>query len=191
MEKGAYKGHHVDFRKYMVSCFNPYLFTDQLLWLTGCGATALALITGVSPAKILELNGHKHYPDKFMTGFLRQRQYDLLPLTQCLLSETSSQIGPSHVVLLSQLILRNEATWGVIFDGIYYHNFQGYQIDGLSFLNKPVLTAYSVWHPRWCPMRSTKAAPSRKPKLKPAGYTLKDLRLARSARQVLRQVIQL
>ena len=37
----------------------------------------------------------------------------------------------------------------MIFNWTYYHNFQSYALDALSFLNKPILSAYLVVHPKW------------------------------------------
>ena len=37
----------------------------------------------------------------------------------------------------------------MIFNETYYHNFQSYALEVLSFLNKPILSAYLVVHPKW------------------------------------------
>jgi hypothetical protein len=52
-------------------------------------------------------------------------------------------------VLISQLFRRYEATWGVIHGNAFYHNFQIFELSALAFLNKPILSAYLVVHPRW------------------------------------------
>ena len=72
MDKGTYKGRRVVFKRYATSCFNPYLFCDPGSDLRGCGACALALLTGVTPEKIAAKNGGVHYPDAFMIRFLRK-----------------------------------------------------------------------------------------------------------------------
>jgi len=149
MDKGTYKGRRVVFKHYETSCFNPYLFSDTGSDMRGCGACALALLTGIMPEKIAAKNGGVHYPDSFMSRFLREHGFRVLRLTQCNLSVAKDYVGTNHVVLLSQLFRRNEATWGVIFRGVYYHNFGVYLLDSLSMLNKPVLSAYVVVDPRW------------------------------------------
>lgn len=149
MDKGTYKGRRVEFRRYAVSCFNPFLFSDPASELRGCGAGALALLTGVAPEKISAKNGGIHYPDDFMRRFLRQHGFRTLQLTQCNLSSAEDYVGTDHVILLSQLFKRNEATWGVTFGGMYYHNFSLFSMNALSVLNKPVLSAYIVIDPRW------------------------------------------
>jgi hypothetical protein len=149
VDRGFYTGRRVDFALYAVSCFNPYLFSAPFRARLGCGAGALALLTGVAPERIAAKNGGRHYSDEFMLRFLRQHGFSLLRLTLCNVSAGGSKVGKSHVILVSQLILRNEATWGVIYDGNYYHNFCSYYLDSLSLLNKPILSAYLVMHPRW------------------------------------------
>lgn len=149
MQKGNYTGRPVNFTSYVASCFTPHLFAGPLANGIGCGASALALLTGVLPALIASRNGSRHYSDKFMLGHLHERGFTVLPLTQCNVTASTSEIGNQHVVLLSQLFRRNEATWGVIFNERYFHNFETYALDALSMLNKPVLSAYLVFHPRW------------------------------------------
>jgi hypothetical protein len=147
MEKGRYTGRRVDFSAYAVSCFKPHLF--QVRAGLGCGATALALLTGATPDQIALRNGSKHYSDRFMRRFLREHGFELLLLTQCRVSAALTRIGAGHVVLVSQLILRNEGTWGVFYNNFFFHNFDIYSVDALSCVNKPILSAYLVTHPRW------------------------------------------
>jgi hypothetical protein len=174
VDKGTYKGHRVDFDKYAVSFFNPYLYPDSAL--IGCGASSLALLTGIAPGIIAAKNGGEHYPDEFMLRFLRHQRFRALQLTQCNVSNARDDIGIGHVVLISQLFTRNEATWGVIFHGMYYHNFRLYTLDTLSMLNKPILSAYVIFHPKWrlLPLSGReKSAP--KPAPKSRRLTLKAL----------------
>lgn len=149
MEVGRYTRHRVDFSKYSVAFFNPYLFAGYRRSLCGCGAGALAALTGVAPEIIAARNGSPHYADRFMRRFLRDRGFAVVPLTMCKLSDSKAALGSQNVILLSQLFRRNEATWGSIFGSIYVHNFDVYTLEALSFLNKPVLTAYVVSHPKW------------------------------------------
>lgn len=166
MEKGSYKGRLVDIPRFKASRFNPYFFLGPLDSRCGCGASALALLTGISPAQILVENNSVHFPDEFMLRFLRRHGCTVQELTQCNVSASDSKIGPDHIVLLSQLFRRNEATWGVIFSGVVYvHNFAFYHLDNLSLLNKPVLSAHLVIHPHWQLPESPK--PEAAPKLKP------------------------
>lgn len=167
MEKGSYNGRRVDFRNYTVARFNPHLFTGVSDAESGCGAAALALLTGISPRCIAMQNGSAHFSDRFMVLFLRRHGYAVQPLTLCNVSTSETEIDLGHVVLLSQLYRRNEATWGVVFSGIYYHNFCLYRLNGLSFLNKPTLSAYLISHSSWRgPQLSAVDQASSKTKLK-------------------------
>ncbi len=147
--KGRYTRHRVDFTRYSVAFFTPHLFAAPGRSGAGCGATALSLLTGVPPQIIRAINGQAHYPDHFMRTFLKKRGFLVVPLTICNISSAKTRLGDRHVVLISQLFTRNEATWGVIFNSMYYHNFEIYALEALSFLNKPILTAYVVSHVKW------------------------------------------
>lgn len=129
MDKGTYKGRRVNFSKYEVSLFTPFLFSSKLSIGMGCGACAISLLTGVSPAFVDASNGNSsHYSDKFVINFLRRLGFSVLGLTHSNVTARRSAIGYHHVILLSQLIRRDEATWGVIYDGRYYHNFEIYHL---------------------------------------------------------------
>lgn len=175
MVKGTYTGRPVDFTLYVASCFTPHLFTGPLAKGIGCGASALALLTGVLPALLASRNGSRHYSDKFMLGHLHEQGFTVLPLTQCNVTASVSEIGERHVVLLSQLFQRNEATWGVIFNDRYYHNFESYALDTLSMLNKPVLSAYLLFHPRWRPGYQALAQITPRLRDRTGGLKVKDL----------------
>jgi hypothetical protein len=166
MERGTYTGHRVDFKNYAVSFFNPHLFSDSISSHAGCGACALAMLTGTDPGTVAAKNGNRHYADDFMLRFLRRQQFKVLALTLCNVSTARSDLGPDNVILVSQLFTRNEGTWGIIFQCNYYHNFSIYSLNALSMLNKPVLSAYVVFHPKWRlqPLSSEKAAPKLAPK---------------------------
>lgn len=178
MEKGVYTGRRVDFTKFAASCFNPFLFTGYVRSLVGCGASALSLLTGIPPESIAAHKRGAHYSDDFMLRFLRRRQFRVLPLTQCNVSVSASRIGTNHVLLLSQLYRENEGTWIVVYDAQCYHNFDVYALDRFSFINKPVLTAYIVVHPRWQKHNDHTVASTQRPKAKKGGATLSDLRNA-------------
>jgi hypothetical protein len=149
VDKGTYNGRRVDFSRYATSCFTPYLFTGSARTRLGCGACALALLTGVRPEAIAARNGGPHYPDDFMVRFLRTRGFKVLRLTMCNLSARASKLGNAHVILISQLFRKNEGTWGVIHNGLFYHNFSSYNLETMAFLNQPILSAYLIVHPRW------------------------------------------
>ena len=139
----------MDFSPFAASFFAPHLFCGSFRAALGCGAAALALITGVAPEIIATENGDAHYSDRFVVRFLRTRNFRALRLTPDLVTRSKSPIGSDHVLLISQLFRHGEGTWGVVFQDFYYHNFGAYTLSALSFLNKPILSAYLVIHPKW------------------------------------------
>jgi hypothetical protein len=139
----------VDFSRYATACFNPFLFSSSENASGGCGASALGLLTGIRPANFIPKNGVKHYSDSYMLFCLRHHGFQVFRLTQCNLSHATCGISDRHVLLLSQLYRKNEATWIVLFNSICYHNFDAYSLESLSFINKPLLSAYVLYHPKW------------------------------------------
>lgn len=162
MDKGNYTGRRIEFTRYAASVFQPHLFAGYERARMGCGSTALALLTGEPPEKIAAKNGRAHHSDEFMLRFLRRLGFRVLQLTLCNVSETTSIVGAANVILLSQLFRKAEATWGVIFNGFYFHNFDIYSLETLSFINKPIVSAYLVFHPRWRPVGKQPRKPDAK-----------------------------
>lgn len=144
-----YRGRRADFKPFAASFFAPHLFRGESRRLIGCGAGALALITGVPPEQIAARHRGRHYSDRFMTAFLKRQRFRLLRLTPLRIATAQHNVGAEHVILISQLFRDYEATWGVIFDDLYYHNFTAYDLSALSMLKKPILSAYLVIHPSW------------------------------------------
>jgi hypothetical protein len=165
----------VDFADYAASFFNPYLFTGSVRSSLGCGISALALLSGTLPEVIAARRRSNHCSDDFMLRFLRAKGFQTLRLTQCNVSVAKSSIGAEHVLLLSQLFRRNEGTWVVLFNGSCYHNFDQYLLKELSFLNKPILSAYVVVHPRWKVAYGAGYEPLSKPKPLKRGLTMETL----------------
>lgn len=153
----------MDFAPFAASFFAPHLFSAHVRSQLGCGASALALITGVAPEIISSQNGRTHYSDRFMTRFLRARRFRTLRLTPDLLVQAKTKVRPDHVLLISQLFRHGEGTWGVVFADFYYHNFDTYALSSLAFLNKPILSAYLVIHPKWQISYATKKSKAMPP----------------------------
>ena len=167
----------MNFSRYAASCFTPHLFAGTFGAQAGCGACALALLTGTAPEIIAKENGGRHYPDRFMLRFLRQRGFEIQGLTPRKIVAADGTIGRDHILLLSQMFCPNEATWGVIFGGMFYHNFEIYTVDCLSFFNKPVLSAYLVVHPQWRLAEPAGKEPQAQLGSKHRPFKLKDLGL--------------
>jgi len=147
--KGKYTKKPVDYKELRAFLFTPHLYDRVLYGTAGCGATALALLTGNHPWDIQDQNKRKaHYSDRFMIKYLNDHQFKTIPLSQKGLNSNTVVTYPvssDHVLLVSQLMAKREATWVIYHRNLSYHNFETGATDKLDFLNKPILTAYIVW----------------------------------------------
>lgn len=168
----------MDFSRYATACFNPFLFSSRENASGGCGASALGLLTGIRPANFTPKNGVKHYSDSYMLFCLRHHGFRVFRLTQCNLSHATSGVSDRHVLLLSQLFRKKEATWIVLFNSICYHNFDAYSLEALSFINKPLLSAYVLYHPKWQMTSGTPVKPLPMSKASRSGVSWASIRKA-------------
>jgi len=152
MLKGKYKK-RADYTHLRAFLFNPALYCPTMYGEAGCGATALSLLTGDHPFNIRDLNkSEKHYPDRFMLKYLTDRFYTVVPITQRGVTSCASDCYPvtsNHIILASQLMVKREASWVVYHRNLGYHNFTVGSVQNLDFINKPILTAYIIHHPRF------------------------------------------
>jgi hypothetical protein len=154
MEVGYYRKRPIDWSLYTVDLFVPHLYTNHH---GGCGANTLSLLTGVPPAFIQNTNkkNPNHWKDSFMVNFLRKRGFKVLSLTKCEATNNvngiyvSDSINNRHVLLLSQLMSKNTASWTVVHNELLYHNFEIISFKGLNLINSPSLTVYVVFNPKW------------------------------------------
>lgn len=148
MEKGSYRGRHVKLLDYVSPRFFAALYTGYGKNYP-CGASALAIITGYNPNTIPKYHPSKHFSDDIMIRYMRQRAYKVIRLTQCLVSRGDNPVRLDHVLLISQLIRRNEATWCVCYGDACWHGFANYTVDAFTYLDKPILSAYVIWHTKY------------------------------------------
>jgi hypothetical protein len=155
MEPGFYRKRPLKWKSFEVDVFVPNLFD---VGGCGCGATALATLTGVPPHYIYNTNrkNKNHWKDSFMVKFLKICGFKVHHLTKCDVSNTDSLLGYAsdgltdrHVLLLSQLTGKNQASWTVAHNKLLYHNFEICSFQATSLLNLPTLTCYLVCHPAW------------------------------------------
>ncbi len=153
MENGYYRKKPIQWYKYEVDVFIPHLFSNG--W-AGCGANTLALLTGIPPNYIQNTNKQNpnHWKDTFMIKFLKKHGFKVIPLTKCDATNCSDgyiadKINNRHVLMVSQLMGKNNASWTVIHNELMYHNFETIAFKGYSLVNNPSLTAYVVFHPTW------------------------------------------
>ena len=163
MKVGFYSKHPKDYDSFEVPLFkfpnvNPFAHCG------GCGASALRNL-GCDPFEVRLLHGSsRKFSDKFMVNFLRKKGYKVIPITQCLVSNTpnirpsDNIIRHSHVVLMCQLYHKNEASWTVAYQGELMHNNEVTELYPMEFVNRPILSAYMIFHPAWktIPAQQTK-----------------------------------
>lgn len=152
MKNGHYSRKPTDFSKLTCNVFQPSFFFDGTNRMSGCGPSALGLLTGVAPLAILEKNRWKpHCSDNFMVKFLRQHKWRVFEITKCNLTNTASRgeyeglLKPNHILLTSQLVLKNEASWFVYWNSIQYHNFDMTNATFSSLACFPILSAYILF----------------------------------------------
>ena len=155
METGNYNDYR-KWSKYIVTKFPMYLFDRDLYETVGCGANALAMLTGDNPWLIRENNLYNdNYSDEFMLKYLRCNKIKCIKLTKCNLTNRKNDnviacnITDKHVVLMSQLIKKAEATWVVNFAGLSWHNYSASTVSYLDMISHPVVSAYVLFSPDW------------------------------------------
>lgn len=154
METGFYKKRPFDWASFEADLFVPHLFYNEC---GGCGANALALLTGIPPKFIHNTNyqNPNHWKDSFMIKFLKHKGFKIHHVTKCDVSNTvstlyaSDSITERHIFLFSQLMNKNSASWAVAHNNLWYHNFQTCSFIATSLLNRPTLTTYLIIHPSW------------------------------------------
>mgnify|MGYP002738072834 CR=1 FL=1 len=156
MEIGTYRKRPIDWKKYLVDCFRPHLFSSYSGF--GCGANTLSLLTGIAPFNIVNPNktNPNDWTEKFVIRFLKKRGFTVIPFTVCDATNFSSVSGEiqeflsdNHVLLTVQMLSKNKASWAVMHNKIWYHNFQLYSNTAISILNSPPLKIFVLHHPIW------------------------------------------
>jgi len=154
MKRGIYNNIPPDWPEFEVVKFVPHLFCEE--HGDGCGNNTLALLTGIDPTKINNTNrkSPNNWKDSFMVKFLLNHGLKVADVTMCNVSDSSiffcsDSITNRHVLLISQLMAKNEASWAVAHNKLWYHNFQTCSFNALNLVNNPLLTCYVVHHPDW------------------------------------------
>lgn len=162
MDHGSYRK-KVKFEAFKSEKFVPHLFGPQAT-LSGCGATALGLLTGVNP---LHLPRKKDWSSRFMIGFLHKYGFETAKLTKCNLTvfnTTTYPIGSRHVALVAIKLIKHQASWIVVHNYKTYHNFEINDFNPYELMNHPIVSMYLITHPSW--KETTPIIESQKPKQK-------------------------
>jgi len=150
MKKGHYTTRSIDYSKYTQSKVVFHWFDTYNYEGAGCGANALALLTGVNPRFYASRVIKNAYSDKFMLKELRKAGFKCIEITQCRLSnykgdQVRHAISQNHLVLTSQLFKKNEGSWLVSWNGNTFHNFVHSTSSFYTLLNFPILSAYILF----------------------------------------------
>lgn len=150
MKTSTYGKGNTKFSKLGMSRF-PMTIWDSLTYgRFGCGATALALITGSNPRDINVRNAH--YSDNFMVKFLRKNKFSVYEVNKANLSNKktwSYSLQSNHLILFSSLILKKEASWFVLFNDILFHNFEIRKMTYQDTINFPIDSMYVIYNKKW------------------------------------------
>ncbi len=154
MEYGKYGAGNTKFDKLIVSKFPNFSFDFVKYGAVGCGATALAFITGESPFKIAQKVKNKHYSDRFMLDFLRQHGISCFKVNRANLTNSPNQLiehklQDNHVILYSKLISKKECSWFVSWNRYEWHNFRVTAANYYDLLNFPIESCYVLFKKEW------------------------------------------
>lgn len=153
MKLGTYGKGNTKFEKLTVKRFPVHLWDSYLYGKAGCGATALGLITGISPLEIAKKRNSNHYSDRFMIEFLRKNGVSVYEVNKANLSNKSvwkHSIRDDHILLYSALIQRKEASWFVGgLNGVIFHNGEIMKASYLDFLNFPIESLFVLYSKKW------------------------------------------
>lgn len=139
MKIGTYGPRNTDFKKLRIERAELCFFDKVVYGETGCGANALALLTGVNPLKFKTWDGL--YPDNFMLYKLRAHGYSVYEVTKANLtfSKTAAMIiDDRHLILYSSLLSRGIASWFVSFNNMVVHNFDVFAPSYWALINSPI-----------------------------------------------------
>lgn len=152
MRHGNYGPGNTNFKKLQVSKFPVTLWDSVIYGHCGCGATALALITGDNPTKIAAKNGRRHYSDRFMVDYLRKKGISVYEVNRANLSQSKEwkhQLSDNNVILYSANTAKGEQSWFLTFNSYIYHNFIISKASYLDLLNFPIDSCHVLCKNNW------------------------------------------
>ena len=152
MKLGKYGGGNTKFSKLTVKKVPLHFFNKIDYSKAGCGATALSLLTGVNPISTELKARNGNYTDSFMLKFLRKHKISAYEANRANLSnhkEWSVKIKDNHVVMFSCLTAKNEGSWFVSYNNVWFHNFEVVRADTLALLSMPITSMYVLYKKEW------------------------------------------
>lgn len=140
------------YKRFEVQRFNCYFRPiDYYNLAFGCGATALSFLTGEPPYSIINPKRNRlSWSDHFMINYLKQRNFAVYKVNLdkiCSKSKSvENKINNKHVLLASQMMHGNVASWVVYYAENQYHNFEVTQPNYREYLNRTISSLYLLSH---------------------------------------------
>ncbi len=147
----------IDFSQYTVNKFVPHLY-DRLSYesISGCGACALATLTGDNPLNIKKKNKNKdHFSDRFIKNYLEKNGFKVIRIkkkdiiNRPITNSFKEQIHDNHVLLTSQQLTKKNASWMIYWNNLVIHNFSIIKQRPFDAINFPILSSYLLYHPKY------------------------------------------
>lgn len=151
MRRGSANKKAMSFAAMRVAKFVPHIFTGGIATSFGCGATALALLTGIHPAFIPRPR-KGDWTERIVTKYLKDKDFRVLRMTLNNITpknELLHPVGRTHVSLLRLKFMKNEASWIVVHNSMVFHNFEITELEAYEFINHPILAGFLLWHEDW------------------------------------------
>lgn len=121
----------------------------------GCGQTALALLTGVSPVHLrVKVFKEPTITDSQMVGFLKKHGFSVKKYEVKNYLTQKTVVTKANTMLISTYCTDKIATWQVLSQNRLYHNFSVSPGDIHYFLSYPLISAYFIHHWTWDISRS-------------------------------------
>jgi hypothetical protein len=155
VRKGYYNCSTINWGEFEIKKFAPFLFDTLIYRDISCGASLLATLTGDNPYKIQKLNkNNTSTPDNFILSYLKKKNFKVKEITQALITKNTSnfilnRIKDNHLIMSSNLIKKNEATWNLMVFGKLYHGFDCVNINYLETINHPLISCYIITHKKY------------------------------------------
>lgn len=156
MKIGSYKEKKINFNEWEVSKLPITLWNKNDYAHVGCGYNLLAsLVNKERPYRIRDINQRRVSCEKrFFLSYLRKNGFKVLELSKCNLSNKKKEVltlmgdvNARHVLVTTQLLKKNEASYFLSHDNWVYHNNHIYRQEFLDLINFPIHEAFLVTHP--------------------------------------------
>jgi hypothetical protein len=120
---------------------------------SGCAASTISVLTGEHPLLVKRKLQREGLEDEKMVEELRKAGYEVTLLTDELMAPSEafmmSPIISKHVVLVNGRATADKNTWMLIWGNTVIHNFEKAKFNRYTFLNRPPISRYLLWHPTW------------------------------------------